>query len=381
MKFAFCLYKYFPFGGQQKNFQKIAKVCLDRGHQVDVFTSSWQGEIPEGFQVLILPIRGLTNHRRRESLAEQLDCSVADKHYDAIIGFNKMPGLDVYYAADTCYAAKADEKSFLYRTTKRYRSYLRMEKAVFGRSSRTEILLLSEKEKAIFIHYYGTPDNRFHLLPPDISKDYLEHSNFKKIREELRLELNIGQETNIILLVGSSFKTKGVDRAINAIAALPKFLREKTILLIAGQDNPRFFRWLAWRRGVTNRVRFVGGRDDIHRFFMAADFLLHPARRENTGTVLIEAMAVGLPVLATDVCGFSYHLEYADAGEIIPSPFIQKTLNQRLAHMLTSNKKEQWRHNGMAYVVKTDLFSRAEKAAEVIEKVAAVKHKKRKPSA
>jgi UDP-glucose:(heptosyl)LPS alpha-1,3-glucosyltransferase len=128
-------------------------------------------------------------------------------------------------------------------------------------------------------------------------------------------------------------------------------------------------------------VRFVGGRDDIHRFFMAADFLLHPARRENTGTVLIEAMAVGLPVLATDVCGFSYHLEYADAGEIIPSPFIQKTLNQRLAHMLTSNKKEQWRHNGMAYVVKTDLFSRAEKAAEVIEKVAAVKHKKRKPSA
>ena len=132
MKFAFCLYKYFPFGGQQKNFLKIAKVCLDRGHQVDVFTSSWQGEIPDGFQVLILPIQGFTNHRRRESLTEQLNRSVADKHYDAIIGFNKMPGLDVYYAADTCYAARADEKSFLYRITERCRSYLRMEKAVLA---------------------------------------------------------------------------------------------------------------------------------------------------------------------------------------------------------------------------------------------------------
>lgn len=378
MKFAFCLYKYFPFGGQQKNFLKIAKVCLDRGHQVDVFTSSWQGEIPDGFQVLILPIQGFTNHRRRESMAKQLNRSVADKHYDAIIGFNKMPGLDVYYAADTCYAAKADEKSFLYRITERCRSYLRMEKAVFGRSSITEILLLSEKEKAVFMYYYGTPEHRFHLLPPGISKDCLAHPNLKQIREELRLELNIGLETNVVLLVGSSFKTKGVDRAIHAITALPKLLREKTILLIVGQDNPRFFRWLAWRLGVTDRVRFVGGRDDIRRFFMAADFLLHPARRENTGTVLIEAMAAGLPVLATDVCGFSYHIECADAGEIVPSPFIQKTLNQRLVYILTSEKKEQWQHNGMAYVAKADVFRRAEKAAEVIEKVATDGYKKRK---
>lgn len=378
MRFAFCLFKYFPFGGQQRNFLKIAEVCMARGHQVDVFTTSWQDEIPDGFKVSVLPIRGFTNHRRRESLAEKLSQCVAASHYDAVVGFNKMPGLDIYYAADTCYAVKADERSFLYRMTEHCRSYLRMEKAVFGRSSITEILLLSEKEKAVFIHYYGTPDHRFHLLPPGISKDCLAHPNLKQIREELRLELNIGLETNVVLLVGSSFKTKGVDRAIHAITALPKRLREKTILLIVGQDNPRFFRWLAWRLGVTDRVRFVGGRDDIRRFFMAADFLLHPARRENTGTVLIEAMAAGLPVLATDVCGFSYHIECADAGEIVSSPFIQKTLNQRLVYILTSEKKEQWQHNGMAYVAKADVFRRAGKAAEVIEKVATDGYKKRK---
>ena len=107
---------------------------------------------------------------------------------------------------------------------------------------------------------------------------------------------------------------------------------------------------------------------------MAADLLLHPAYRENTGTVLIEAMAAGLPVLATDTCGFSNHIERADAGEIVPAPFKQETLNQLLVYMLTSEKKEQWRQNGKSYVAKTDVFSRAEKAADVIEKIAAGKN-------
>ena len=374
MRFAFCLFKYFPFGGQQRNFLKIAEVCMARGHQVDVFTTSWKDEIPDGFKVSVLPIRGFTNHRRRESLAEKLSQCVAASHYDAVFGFYKMPGLDIYYAADTCYAAKADERSFLYRMTEHCRSYLRMEKAVFGKSSTTEILLLSEQEKAVFIDYYGTPEHRFHLLPPGISRDCLAHPNDDKVCEELRRELNIGLETNVVLLAGSGFRTKGVDRAIRAISALPPELREKTILLVVGQGKPLLFQWLAWRLGVADKVRFLGGRKDILRFFIAADLLLHPAYRENTGTVLIEAMAAGLPVLATDTCGFSNHIERADAGEIVPAPFKQETLNQLLVYMLTSEKKEQWRQNGKSYVAKTDVFSWAEKAADVIEKVAAGKN-------
>jgi len=56
----------------------------------------------------------------------------------------------------------------------------------------------------------------------------------------------------------------------------------------------------------------------------------------------------------------------------------QETLNQLLVYMLTHEKKEQWQHNGMAYVAKTDVFSRAEKAADVIEKVSVDRHNKRK---
>ena len=87
--------------------------------------------------------------------------------------------------------------------------------------------------------------------------------------------------------------------------------------------------------------------------------------------VLIEAMASELPVLATDVCGYSYHIEHADAGEIIPSPFKQETLNQLLVSMLISDKKNQWQNNGRNYIANTDVFSLPEKAADIIEQVAA----------
>jgi UDP-glucose:(heptosyl)LPS alpha-1,3-glucosyltransferase len=371
MQFAFCLFKYFPYGGLQRSFLQVAKVCVHRGHEVDVYAGSWQGEISEGLQVSIVPVRGFTNHRRYEFFSKKLSQRLAQKRYDAVVGFNKMPGLDVYFASDTCFAAKAHARSFWYRLTGRCRTLLRMEAAVFAEASRTEILLISEQEKSLFMDYYGTARERFHLLPPGIAKDRLAPRIAEDIPAALRRELGIPSDQHLVLMVGSGFKTKGVDRAIRAVSSLPVGLREKTTLLIVGEDKTRPFLRLAKRCGVAQVVHFVGGREDVPRFLIAADLLLHPAYRENTGTVLIEAMAAGLPVLVTDVCGYSYHIARAGAGELVPSPFSQETLNQLLNSMLTSNNKTQWQQNGKDYVARTDVFSRAEKAADIIEQVAA----------
>ncbi len=371
MKFAFCLFKYFPFGGLQRDFLRIAKCCLTRGHQVDVYTGTWHGEKPDGLKVSILQVSRFTNHRSCESFAKNLSKCLATSNYDAVVGFNKMPGLDMYFAADTSFAARALKRSLWYRLTGRCRSYLGLERAVFDKDSKTEILLISEQEKAFFMDYYGTAEHRFHLLPPGIAKDRLAPDNAAEVRAELRSELAIGSDQNVVLMVGSDFKRKGVDRAVQAVSSLPPGLREKTILLIVGKDKAKPFRRLAKRSGIREQVRFVGGREDVPRFLVTADLLLHPAYLENTGTVLVEAMAAELPVLATDVCGYSYHIERAGAGEIVPSPFKQEKLNQLLTSMLTSDKKNQWQRGGREYIANTDVFSMPEKAADIIEQVAA----------
>jgi UDP-glucose:(heptosyl)LPS alpha-1,3-glucosyltransferase len=368
MKLAFCLFKYFPFGGMQRNFLRIAETCLKRGNTVDVFALEWEGPLPQELRVNVLPVRRILSHQRYEEFVRRLAPVFKRGSYDAVIGFNKIPGLDVYYAADPCFQARVRrDRGPLYRLTGRYRHFVAFERAVFDPAGNTEILLLSEPEREEFIRYYGTSAERFHLLPPSLAEDRLKSLNRQAMREELRREFSIAPEEKLLLLVGSGFRMKGLDRALRALAALPDTLRKQTRFFVLGQDDPRRFLRLADRLRVHARVQMLGGRGDVPRFLAAADLLIHPAYFENTGNILLEAMAFGLPVLATDVCGYAVHVSRAGAGCVLPSPFDQRELDSRLVEMLTSEARDSWREKGLRYAKSLSTHSRAEVAADVIE--------------
>lgn len=371
MKLAFCLFRYFPFGGLQRDFRHIAQVCQSRGHSINVFTMTWKGDVPRGFQVSFIPSRGLTNHQRCWNFSKKVSEYLKKDRFDLVIGFNKMQGVDVYYAADPCYKAKVmEEKGSLYRLGTRYRTYLALEKAVFEPSAATQILLISEMEKAKYMKYYNTPEEHFHSLAPGISKDRIITDNVEQIRKNVRGELGVADDEFLLLMVGSSFKTKGLDRSLSAVASLSETLRKKTKLFVIGEGKTKPFENMARRLKVANRLYFLGGRDDVLRFMASADLLIHPAYSENTGTVLIEAMAAGLPVLATDICGYAYHIKDAGAGLLIQSPYKQQAFDELLFHMLTSPEREIWKRNGLNYVNKNDLFNMSEKASDIIESLA-----------
>jgi len=168
-------------------------------------------------------------------------------------------------------------------------------------------------------------------------------------------------------MVGSAFKTKGVDRSIKAISALPKDLLEHTYLMVVGEDSLPNYQRLAEEKGVGENVLFMGGRSDVPEFLLSADLLLHPARKENTGTVILEAMVAGLPMLVTDLCGYAKYVSHSCAGKVVPSPFKQETLNDMLTKMLQSSEKEIWSNNALRYAETEDLYSMPEKAVEAIE--------------
>ena len=370
MKFAFCLTTYFPYGGLQRDFLRMAVAATARGHQIEAYTTDWRGEIPAGLKVNVLPTRGWTNHARTCSLAASLTEQVKKNAFDAVVGFNKMPGLDLYFAADPCFAQRVSQKSAWYRLTGRCRTYLRMEAAVFGIESRTRILSISEPQAVLYRRHYGTPRDRFFPLPPGVAPDRALGADRHAVRRRRRKELSIRGNEQMVLLVGSNYRLKGVDRAIRAMASLPRTLRDHTTLVIAGRGRSGPFIRLARKNKVEQRVRFLGERDDVPELLAAADLLLHPAYEENTGTVLIEALAAELPVLVTEVCGYSAYIREAAAGEIVPSPFRQQVLDRLLAAMLSSPDRDRWRRNARRYVARTDIFALSETAVDFIEQVA-----------
>lgn len=368
MKFAFCLYKYFPYSGLSRDFLRILVSCQERGHDLTVFASEWQGEQPEDVDVHLLPVRRWMNHAQNAAFYRRLQPLLEQGDYDAVVGFNKMPGLDIYYGADYCYVGRAAPRhGLLYRLTPRYHHYCAYERAVFSHKTTTGILSLSEREKTVYQQFYGTPDRRFFLLPPTLDRCRRRSGVSDGARARMRQVLGIDQDDHILLFVGSGFKTKGLDRAITALGSLPLHLRDRTHLLVVGQDRDVVFGRYARRVGVATRVRFLGGRSDIPELMSAGDLLIHPAYSENTGTVLLEAITAGLPVLATDVCGYAGHIESAKAGRVLRSPFSQDALNAELVAMLTSPERSAWSKNGLAYGRKTELYAMPESAVKVIE--------------
>jgi len=276
----------------------------------------------------------------------------------------------LYYAADACYVDKIiHTKSPLFRLSPRYRHFAEFEKAVFGRESTTELMMISDIEKQKFIKHYHTQQERFHLLPPGINPDRKAPENAAEIRLQWREEFNIGSNDKVILMIGSDFKRKGLDRALEGLAALPEIIRKKTHLMVLGKDNPEAFYQLANKLGVRDQLTIFLGRDDVPRFLLGADLFTHPAYSENTGTVILEAMVAGLPVLISEACGYAFHVKQAKAGHVTPLPFKQQQYNQQLEEMLSSTEHDTWVKNCIKYSLTEDLYSMPEKAADLIDAV------------
>lgn len=369
MRFAFCLFKYFPYGGLQSDFLNIALAAVKRGHQVDVLTRSWEGTLPSECTVELIEARSWTNIGRDERFIENSLSFLKDhNYYDAIIGFNKMPGLDVYFAADPCYAHKMFSKSRWSRLARRHRYRESWEREIFAPEKKTRILILSEQEKEHFQEHYQTPDERFFFLPPGLNQAKLQGCRSPLVRGKIRKEFGLKEDDFFILMVGSGFRVKGVDRSLEAFASLPEEFQKKTRMIVVGDDRPRSFLRMAKSMGIEKQITFAGGRDNVADFYQAADLLLHPAYRESAGKVLLESTVMGLPVITTDTCGYASYITQAKAGIVLASPFSQKELNQVLRESLSSSQQlEKWREGGKSFGQEQDLYSLAEKAVTYIE--------------
>lgn len=380
MRIAFCLFKYFPYGGLQRDFLRIAELCQSNGHQIIVYCMQWQGEIPEGFDVNIIPNKSCTNHGKAEQFASDVRCLLSKKPADIVVGFNKMPGLDIYYCADSCYTTKVAEQKqgfikLFYGLTRRYKTYKSLEDAVFNKDLNTKILFISEQEQENYKKAYSTHSSRCYLLPPHINKKrftpVLDLFSKAKIKQEYAELLNLDINNPWLLMVGSGFKTKGVDRSILAL----KYLLDNNIqanLIVIGQDDASYFQKLAQKLGIAESIRFLGGRDDIARFMAVASLQLHPAYRENTGTVILEAIIMGLPVIASGICGYAKYIDQSGCGAVITEPFAQKNFNQIVYKILSENKTSELSHKGLIFREKADIYDADSKIIDIIENTANV---------
>ena len=377
MKFAFIIFKYFPFGGMQRDMLRTANALVARGHQVEIFALSWQGDLPTAaIKVNVLPQKAWFNYQRYQKFIDAAFAHIKNAHFDYIFGYNRMLGLDAHFAADPCFIERMhQQRSFLSRITPRYKWFQRCEEAIFSSTSSTQILAVSLAEMPHFAHWYGTQQARFHYIPPFLSPERFALSPKNEMRTYLRQQFNFGAEDFVYLLTGSGFAMKGLDRAITALATLPAADLLSTRLIAVGQDNPKEFNALAQKLGVAANVVVSAGRPDIPQLMQGADVCVHPAYRENTGLVILEGMACGAPMLVTASCGYAHFVREADAGLVCEMPFNQIQFNALFAEMRRSNKKAEWGQSGLQKAQQLMQENDGSAEAEILIRLASTKNK------
>lgn len=176
----------------------------------------------------------------------------------------------------------------------------------------------------------------------------------KRCRREVREALGIPNGSPILIVVARLMEDKGVEWAMKAHALLRHRLPD-AVLLVAGDGPDRdALELMASELELGNGVRFLGYREDVPDLLAAADVCLVPSVAEGQSLVALEAMSLGVPVVATSAGGLPEAVVDGQTGLVVPpkdhAALAQAAIgvlsNRELAEALAASAR---RHVGTHY--------------------------------
>lgn len=188
------------------------------------------------------------------------------------------------------------------------RDIIRLSPAAIADLNRHQrILAVSEATRTAHVAN-GLDGDKTHVLYNGVD---LERFRPRASTGSLRAELALGDDAVLIGTVGQLIMRKGLDALAHAAAQLATRLPQAHYVLVGERYSSKReavqyeheVRDVFAAAGLIDRVHFLGVRSDVPKLMNEFDLLVHPARQEPLGRVLLEAAASGLPIIATDVGG------------------------------------------------------------------------------
>lgn len=199
------------------------------------------------------------------------------------------------------------------------RTYQRLMNWWISRTCCDAIISVSEEVKKEAIAEL-CDNNKFHVVYNGTPLNTLENIQVDSVRKEL----NIPDKVSVVVHVGRLCETKGQHLLIHAASHLCKQGSE-IIYLIIGEDLAQNGTYRQYLKDMTKEFKvddcvwFLGQRSDIPQLLAVADLLVLPSSAEGFPLVILEAMAAGKPVVATNVGGVSEIVRHQETGLLIPA--------------------------------------------------------------
>lgn len=190
------------------------------------------------------------------------------------------------------------------------------------------IVISTPAEEAQLKWLYGADTSKVVTLPPGVDLE-----RFHPIpREEAKRQLGIAPGNRNILFAGRIEPLKGIDTLLQAMALIqrrrPAAVENVCVAIVGGDpwsDDPddEMARLQALRRelDIHDLVTFLGSKDQeiLPFYYAAAEMVVMPSHYESFGLVALEAMAMGTPVIASEVGGLAFLVRDGETGFHVPS--------------------------------------------------------------
>ncbi len=237
----------------------------------------------------------------------------------------------------------------------RRRVFFELERRLCARTER--VIAVSESEGRTVRESGVIDPGRVRVIPNGVEVS----SGTKRVPLDLDA-LGLDPRRPCAAVIGLLNVAKGQDLAIDALGACP----ELQLLLVGHGEEREALEARAARLGVAGSVRLLGFRSDVAEILASVDLLLLPSRWEGMPYVVLEAMACGVPVVATPVDGAVDLIEDGGTGWLareVSASALGETLGQVLA--LTADERRDVGERGREHVARH--FTRAAMVDAVVE--------------
>jgi glycosyltransferase involved in cell wall biosynthesis len=186
----------------------------------------------------------------------------------------------------------------------------------------SDLELVQSVEDLATLRRLGIPERRLRLLGNGVDLDRFDPIRHADARSAVRASLGIAETDVLVGLVGRLVREKGYLEVFEAAASLRR-THPGVRFVIAGPQEPDKKGSLSpqelERAEAAGDVRFLGLREDVERLYPAMDLYVLASHREGFPRSAMEAAAMGLPIVATDIRGCRQVVDHGLTGLLVPA--------------------------------------------------------------
>jgi UDP-glucose:(heptosyl)LPS alpha-1,3-glucosyltransferase len=291
-------------GGAERYTHDLASALAKEGHAVSLIACAFAA-VPDSVHPVKIEATGATRLGRYLHFLDSLDDHLASENYDIVHAMLPVRRCDIYHPHAGIAAETVGSGTLLSRLGNRLNArrqrFAKVERELLSGDAPPIVLCLSD--------YVRRSLSRYYPLPPDRTATLFNAVDLERF--------NSGEHIGGggALMIAQDFERKGLAQAIAALARVPECR-----LVVVGGDDARRYRALANSLGVAQRVHFAGRAQDPRPFYRAADFFVLPTKHDPCSLVVLEALAMGLPVISTRFNGACEIMKDGVHGFVLDDP-------------------------------------------------------------